>query len=55
MSEAERREFAEHREEQGDEDSLVIEKRRRVLIVDDDPDFLVMAEAALDAISRRAG
>ncbi|WP_437681304.1 response regulator [Sorangium sp. So ce131] len=56
MSEAE---FTEQGDERRDEQSRAAEAQRRILIVDDDPDFLAVAEAALAAhgflVERAAG
>lgn len=58
MSEAERTEIIEA-DEDPNEESSVTERQRRVLIVDDDPDFLALAEASLAAhgflVERAAG
>jgi CheY-like chemotaxis protein len=58
MSEAERREIIEA-DEDPNEGSSMTERQRRVLIVDDDPDFLALAEASLAAhgflVERAAG
>lgn len=59
MSKAERIEFIVPGEDRGEEQTLGSERRRRVLIVDDDPDFLSLAEASLAAhgflVERAAG
>jgi CheY-like chemotaxis protein len=60
MSKAESRGWLEPGEEDLHEDeTLVSARRRRVLIVDDDPDFLALAEASLAAhgflVERAAG
>jgi CheY-like chemotaxis protein len=51
MDTADRRERIEASDEDGgeDEEVTVTERQRRVLIVDDDPDFLAIAEASLAA------
>jgi CheY-like chemotaxis protein len=59
MSKAERTGSIEQENERCDQEIPVSERRRRVLIVDDDPDFLVLAEASLAAhgflVERAAG
>ena len=59
MSKAERTQLIAQEGDPGNENSLLGERGRRVLIVDDDPDFLALAEASLAAhgffVERAAG
>jgi CheY-like chemotaxis protein len=59
MSKAERTVFVEQEEDRDDKEKLESERGRRILIVDDDPDFLSVAEVSLAAhgflVERAAG